>query len=195
MRHSGVAMAAALALGGCAAGAMDRAPAKMGISCGANVRSVGSPPGKVWMREQGWRFASHEQAAAEYAKLVDEASPWPDWIRPVPSTLPVGTRYQMAIGGGQTPEQPGAFGTFDHLDELDDVRDGLAVRTEWKPSVDRFVTYEVTRPLPVFVGPVGPQVDPRSCRLLPGRWSQLQLLAEPMERMQFLRVVEVRPAR
>lgn len=163
--------------------------------CETAARSLSSEPGRAWMQEQGWRFRSEEEAASAYANLADTASPWPDWLPPQETVLAPGMRFQMAIGGDQTPENPGSFGTFDNIDEVEDVRSGLAVRIEWKPAVDRVVTYEVTRAVPVRVGPVGPQVDGRSCRLLLGRWSQLQMLVPADQRMEYLKVVGIRPIR
>lgn len=183
-----------LSLSACAS--LDAAPrARAPASCAATAGTLASRPGQEWLREQGWRFADRERAAAEYARLVEQSSPWPDWLGPRPATLPPGTRFQMAIGGAQTPEQPGAFGTFDNIDALEDVREGLAVKQEWKPQVDRVVVYEVVRPLSVNLGPVGPQVDPATCRLLAGRWSQLQMLVPAPERIKYLKVVTVRPLR
>ena len=101
----------------------------------------------------------------------------------------------MAIGGAQSPERPGAFGTFDNIARVRDVRTGLAVKKEWKPAVDRVVTYEVVQPLPANIGPVGPQVDAIACRLLTGRWSQFQMLVPPEARMRYLRVLSVRTIR
>lgn len=98
----------------------------------------------------------------------------------------------MVLGGAQTPDQPGGFATFDNVREPQDVRDGLAVLQQWKPVVDRVVIYETTQPLPVRIGPIGPQVDSDTCRLLEGRWSQVQMMVPPAERMTYLRVVEVR---
>ena len=163
--------------------------------CETAARSLSSEPGRAWMQEQGWRFRSEEEAASAYANLADTASPWPDWLPPQETVLAPGMRSQMAIGGDQTAENPGSFGTFDNIDEVEDVRSGLAVRIEWKPAVDRVVTYEVTRAVPVRVGPVGPQVDGRSCRLLLGRWSQLQMLVPADQRMEYLKVVGIRPIR
>lgn len=163
--------------------------------CETAARSLSSEPGRAWMQEQGWRFRSEEEAALAYANLADTASPWPDWLPPQETVLAPGMRFQMAIGGDQTPENPGSFGTFDNIDEVEDVRSGLAVRIEWKPAVDRVVTYEVIRAVPVRVGPVGPQVDGRSCRLLLGRWSQLQMLVPADQRMEYLKVVGIRPIR
>jgi hypothetical protein len=169
--------------------------ARAGPGCETQARSLASAPGEAWLREQGWRFGSMQSASSAYSRLVQEASPWPDWIKPQPAILPAGTRFQMAIGGAQTPHSPGSFGTFDNVDEVEDVRSRLAVKKEWKAQVDRVVTYEVTRPLPVKVGPVGPQVDGRSCRLLIGRWSQLQMTVPADARMSYLKVVRVRPIR
>ena len=183
-----------LSLGACAS--LDAASGMQPrASCAATAGTLESPAGQEWLREQGWRFADRERAAAEYERLVEQSPPWPDWLEPRPATLPPGTRFQMAIGGAQTPEQPGAFGTFDNIDALEDVREGLAVKQEWKPRVDRVVIYEVTQPLPVNLGPVGPQVDPATCRLLAGRWSQLQMLVPAPERIKYLKVVTVRPLR
>jgi hypothetical protein len=78
---------------------------------------------------------------------------------------------------------------------VQDVRDYLAVLVEWKPAVERVVTFEVVKPLDVKTGPVGPQVDPRLCRLLPGRWSQFQMQVPGTDRMTYLKIVEVRPIR
>jgi hypothetical protein len=144
------------------------------------------------MEEQGWRFGSADAAAAAYFKQLRDSSPWPDWYSPQEVTLTNGTRFQMALGRGQESDRPGGFGTFDNISDVADVRSSLAVKSEWKPDVDRVVIYEVTQPLRVMIGPVGPQVDPRACRLLPGRWSQIEMLVPAAERMNYLKVVEVR---
>src|SRR5688500_18668991 len=154
-----------------------------------------SPPGRAWWAENRWRYPTDEAAATAYRRLADEASPWPDWYRPYETRLPPGTRFQMAIGGAQTPDQPGSFGTFDRIASVEDVREDLAVRSDWKPKVDRVVTYEVVRELPVRIGPIGPQVDPGLCSLLPGRWSQYQALVEKGTLRSYLKVLEVRAIR
>jgi hypothetical protein len=181
-----------LALAGCAAPQQAR-PAKSGACAGG--AGLQSPPARRWWRENSWRYASEDEAAAAYRRLAQQASPWPDWYRPYDTVLPPGTRFQMAIGGGQTPDQPGSFGTFDRIASVADVREDLAVRSDWKPRVDRVVTYEIVRELPARIGPVGPQVDSGLCALLPGRWSQFQALVEKGTLRSYLKVIEVRTIR
>lgn len=190
--HRLVAICALLATSACSSLGTAELALQGSQGCVTEARSVTSAPGRAWLQEQGWRFQSPDEAASAYTNLVQGASPWPDWLPPQDTVLPPGTRFQMAIGGAQTPDRPGSFGTFDNIDDVEDVRSGLAVRTDWKPEVDRVVTYEVIEALPVRVGPVGPQVDGQSCRLLMGRWSQLQLLMPAERRMMYLKVISIR---
>jgi hypothetical protein len=164
-------------------------------SCLPSPSSIASPPGQKWLQSNAWRFASLSEAEQAYAHLAKDASPWPDWYVPYATRLKPGTRFQMAIGGAQTELMPGKFGTFDDIRTVNDVRTKLAVRSDWKPAVDRAVTYEVIKPLPVLIGPIGPQIDPGTCRLLAGRWSQFAMQVEPETRMQYVRVLAVRPIR
>ena len=164
-------------------------------SCETAAATLDSPPGRAWLKWQGWRYASEAEAEAAYAALVRGQSPWPDWYAPYETILAVGTRFQMAVGGDSSAERPGGFGTFDNVENVADVRSGLAVKKEWKPAVTGVVTFEVTRPLPVRIGPVGPQVDGGACRLLVGRWSQFQMLVPPAERLSYIRKIAERPIR
>jgi hypothetical protein len=173
--------------------AQDARPTAAPATCDA--RSLDSAPGKAWWQEQRWRHASDEAARAAYAALLDQTPAWPDWFVPAESVLVPGTRLQMALAPGQSETHPGGFATFDNILAANDVRQSLAVREAWKPHIDRVVTYEVTRPLPVQVGPVGPQIDPQLCALLPGRWSQAKMLVPDSERMEYLRVIAVRAIR
>lgn len=182
----------AVSLGGCAV-----QPARPGgataVACDA--ASMGSVPGKAWWREQRWRYASDEAAKAAYTALLNGTPAWPDWFVPSDGKLAAGTRVQMALAPGQPETSPGGFVTFDNIFDARDVRDYLAVREAWKPRIDRVVTYEVTKELPVQVGPVGPQIDPQLCMLLPGRWSQAKMLVPADQRMDYLRVIAVREIR
>lgn len=188
-----LAILLAAALAGCATPpTMPRAAAAGSCASGATLQSR---PGRAWWDENRWRYPSDSDAEAAYRRLAEQASPWPDWYRPYETVLPPGTRFQMAIGGAQTPDQPGSFGTFDNILSVADVREDLAVRSDWKPQVDRVVTYEVVRELPVLIGPIGPQVDPGLCALLPGRWSQFQAKVEKGTLRSYLKVLEVRAIR
>ncbi len=191
--RTSLAALAALSLGACQHGGQlaQAAPANAAPTCRA-VDSTASGPGKAWLDQQGWRFASPELAEAAYRKLVQDTSPWPDWYVPQQVVLSPGTRFQMALASTQPSTEPGGFGTFDLIDEVSDVREGLAVRQEWKPDVARVVTYEVTAPLPAKVGPVGAQVDPGTCRLLWGRLSQLEMTVPREDRMKYLKIIEER---
>ena len=193
-KRTGIATLLLLLAPACAApqGARPMASAAT-ADCPADIGSITSHAGQLWLQENRWRFASDEDAATAYRKLAEGASPWPDWYAPYDTTLAPGTRFQMAIGGTQTPDSPGNFGTFDQIRGVADVRDNLAVRVGWKPQVDRVVTYEVVRAFPVKVGPVGPQVDPAHCALLEGRWSQFQANVERGTLISYLKVIDVRP--
>jgi hypothetical protein len=197
-RTARLRLALALAFAGFATPAFGQtaAPAQSPPIAGnpqCDYQSVDSPPGQAWWAQQRWRYTSDAAAQAAYSALANGRSPWPDWFAGTQSTLAPGTRFQMAMAPDQTDEQPGGFGTFDNIRTVEDVRDHLAVLVDWKSKVDRVVTFEVINALPVQTGPIGPQVDPTLCRLLPGRWSQFQMLVAKDDRMSYLKVVEVRP--
>jgi len=146
----------------------------------------------AWWADQRWRYAGDEEAEAAYRALVARESPWPEWHQSNLVSLPAGLRFQMAIAPGQPTDRPGGFGTFDRIPNVEYVRLSLAVKTAWKPAIDRVVTYEITAPLIADVGTVGPQIDVPADRYLPGGGSQFQMMMPAAERMQHLRVVEVR---
>lgn len=165
-------------------------------NCSPSLSSLESKAGKAWYEAVGWRYATRDSAEIAYRSLIkSDPSPWPDWYSPQETVLQPGTRFQMAIGGGQTPETPGGYGTFENVKTVKDVRNSLAVRRDWKPEIDRVVTYEVIRPLPAKVGPIGPQIDPQSCKFLIGRWSQFEMSVPKTERIHYLKVINIRPIR
>jgi hypothetical protein len=192
-RFTALALAIAL-LGGCASGGMDR-PAGASAARQCDTGSIDSRPGRIWWKEQRWRYATDAAATAAYQAIAAGADSWPNWFTAPSQDLAVGTRFQMALGKGQPETTPGGFGTFDNIASVRDVRLYLAVQYAWKSEIDRVVTYEVTRPLPVKLGPIGSQADPHGCRWLPGRWSQLQMTVPAPSRIDYLRVVAVRPIR
>jgi hypothetical protein len=162
-------------------------------ACNPAVTDIASPAGQDWLAQNGWRYADAAAAKVAWTAMVTTMSPWPDWARPQVLVLSVGTRLQMAMAPGQADTQPGGFLTFDGIATVRQVRDLLAVRGDWKPAVDHVVTYEITRDVTVAIGPIGPQVDPTSCRLLPGGWTQVELLVAPADRMSVMKVVESHP--
>lgn len=148
---------------------------------------------RAWMTHERWRYRTNAAAEAGYQALVAHESPWPEWHQVNVVTLPAGLRFQMAFAPGQPTDHPGAFGTFDRIPNVAYVRRVLAVKTAWKPAIDRVVTYEITSPLTADVGTVGPQIDVPLDAFLPGGGSQFQMTVPAAERMQHLRVVEERP--
>lgn len=160
--------------------------------------TLDSPAGQAWARANAWRYADPARAAAVFRDLADSPtpSPWPDGFPPEASVLPMGTRFQMAVAKGQTqPDgtvRPGGWGTFQRVDTAQQARDDLAIRSDFKPTLDYVLTFEVIAPLPALIGPTGAQVEPGDCHLLPGGWIQLQMLVLPADRMHYLKVVETR---
>jgi hypothetical protein len=147
----------------------------------------------AWARDNRWRYRDDAEADAACARLVASQSPWPEWHQARIVTLPAGLRFQMALAPGQPADRPGAFGTFDPIPDARFVRFSLAVKTAWKPAVDRVVTFEVADPLPADTGIVGPQIDADAGLYLPGGASQLEMQVPAAERMAHLRIVAVRP--
>ena len=174
------------------------ANAVSGTMAAAQIATANAPRSAAhaaWWADHRWRYASDGEAESSYQALVARQSPWPEWHQSNLVSLPAGLRFQMAIAPGQPTDRPGAFGTFDRIPSVEYVRMSLAVKSEWKPSIDRVVTYEITAPLIADVGTVGPQIDGPADRYLPGGGSQFQMMMPAAERMQHLRVVDVRPIR
>ncbi|MDB5692907.1 MAG: type secretion protein Rhs [Alphaproteobacteria bacterium] len=146
-----------------------------------------------WWRDNRWRYHDDAEADAAYGRLLASQSPWPEWHQAQVVSLPVGLRFEMALAPGQPPDRPGAFGTFDRIPDARFVRFSLAVKTAWKPKIDRIVTFEVADPLPADVGMVGPQIDGDAGLYLPGGASQLEMKVPAPERMAHLKIVAVRP--
>ena len=166
--------------------------AQQAAAAPCDVSDLTSPPAAEWMRQNAWRFSDTAAAQGAYHRLVTGQSPWPDWFVPTVSVLQPGALFQMALSSTQRDDQPGGFGTFDLIESVADVRAYLAVLQAWKPDVERVTVYRVTQPLLVLAGPIGPQVDPQTCQLLEGRFSQFQMLVPAADRMTYLAVVSSR---
>lgn len=164
-------------------------PAPAAGGCTPAVSDIDSPAGQAWLSQNGWRYATPAAAQVAFDRLVKTMSPWPDWAQPQLMVLTAGTRLQMAMAPGQQDNQAGGFLTFDGIASVAEVRRLLAVRGDWKPQVNRVVTFEITRDVAAAVGPIGPQLDPTSCQLLPGGWTQVELLVAPADRMNYLNPV------
>ncbi|MCK0128417.1 hypothetical protein [Erythrobacter sp. F6033] len=173
-----------------------------------DYQSIESKPGQEWNEAYGWRYDTSQAASKEerdeenlanrkaaYEKLVKGQSPWPDWFEEndTISLLPVGTLFQMAMAKGQKDDQLGGFGTFDEIHSVSEVREDLAVLQAWKQDVDRVNRYRVVEVLPVRIGPIGPQVDPDGCKMLPGRFSQFQMLVASKTRTHYVEFVSSHP--
>ena len=143
-----------------------------------------------FQRQHKGRFKSSTEAASAYNKLVNEQSPWPLNEPPLDATLVPGTRVKMAVSPGQPATRPRGFATFDDIPNASYVRNELAVKMEWKPDIDRVITYEVKKPLPVKIGAVGPQVDKGANVYLSGGGSQVEMAVPPAERMNYLEVID-----
>lgn len=85
---------------------------------------------------------------------------------------PEGLRIQMAMSPGQ--RAPGGFGTLDYIPDVDFVRNDLAIRPDWKPTVSHVQTYEVPPGVQVQIGSVGPQS--LNGVTYPGGASQVEIL-------------------
>jgi hypothetical protein len=169
-------------------------PGSQGASPVAAASSaIGQDLRQAWWSGNRWRYASDGEAEAAYQALLSQQSPWPVWHQPNVVTLPAGLRFEMALAPGQGTDSPGAFGTFDRIPDVRFVRFSLAVKTEWKPRIDRVVTYEIVTPLKADTGVVGPQIDVPANLYLPGGGSQLEMQVPKAERTAHLRVIAVRP--
>jgi len=180
-----------------AATAYSGQPALAAEAC--DVTNHDSEPAQKYFEMERWRYESDAATWAAYDALVKGKSPWPNWFVSGANAggqgytlLQPGTRFQMALSSGQKNDTPGGWGTFDYIRSVKDVREYLAVLPEFKKDVDRVVTYEVTYKMPVMKGPVGPQVDKETCSILPGRWSQFNMLMRFDNRMAYLKVVDER---
>lgn len=160
--------------------------------CFPPINSLNSKAGKEWILQHRWRYKSDAEALEAYTILIKHSPIWPDWFVPTKTTLKPGIRFQMVLSEEQPADRPGDFGTFDNIETLQSARENLAIRSDWKKSLSKIVIYEVIKPLPVKIGPIAAQIDPNTCKLLNGKWSQIEFLIIPSERIFFMKPIEVR---
>jgi hypothetical protein len=164
--------------------------AELGMDLQASAKSIDRV--NTWnefQKNHKKMFATRSEAAKEYKKLVTEQSPWPIGYPPEEITLKQGTIFEMAVAPKQPVTMPGGFGTFDTITDVEFVRNNLAVKYDWKKKIDRVVKYEIIKDLPARVGSVGPQIDKKTGKYLPGGGSQFEMLVPYDERMLYLRVI------
>ncbi len=157
-------------------------------------RKLGVGSNKTW--EEFSRY-NPNSSIDDYLKLVKEQSPWPSGYVPKKRTLESGERFEMALAQGQDPIYPGRFGTnSDTIQDVNYVREKLAVKNEWKPNIDKVVEYKVKdgTNISVLEGPVGPQIDLGTNNYLSGGANQFNILLDRnIDLMQYLEVISVRP--
>ena len=149
---------------------------------------------QAWKKDVGSHYKTVEESVEAFRVLVRDQSPWPAGYIPNQATLSPGTRVFMAMSPGQPNTSPGSFGTRSKISDQMDVRNKLAVKSAWKNEISHMVEYEVIKPLPVKEGPVGPQIDHRSGKYLPGKSDQVNFdIPKGVSRMDYLKIVKVTP--
>ncbi|SMF14138.1 RHS repeat-associated core domain-containing protein [Alteromonadaceae bacterium Bs31] len=146
-----------------------------------------------FQKQHKGKFANSSDASKAYKELKDKQSPWPIGYTPIEATLLPGTEFNMAYEPGQELDIIGGFGTEDVIPDKAYVRNELAVKEAWKEDLDRVVRFRVIKPLPVLLGPVGPQVDKKANSYLPGGGSQIAMQVDPKTRGDYLEVVSITP--
>ena len=99
--------------------------------------------------------------------------------------MKVGESVNMAMSEDQLVTRPGGFATTDNIPNKQFVRDKLAVRTDWKPSVDNVQQYKAIKEALIFRGPI----DPVAGTYLLGGVSQVEFRVPFKKRMNYLKPV------
>ncbi|PHV36009.1 hemagglutinin repeat-containing protein [Janthinobacterium sp. BJB304] len=120
-----------------------------------------------------------EREALTKEALAGNQSPWPLGYQKNLNLRPmvVGERFNMVIDADQAQglRPPGGYGTFEDIPNKSFARNQLAITEQFKPDISFKQRYEVTNQFNSFEGPIGPQIDQTTGRLLPGDKSILQL--------------------
>ena len=197
-------MLAGMMASGVTAQGLNRIDAKFGISTGKDYfgdlmspedavryneywRDLGIGSDKTWKE---FMQANPNGTIDDYFRLVNEQSPWPDGYNPKPNMLSIGEKMNIAMSPEQSDNRPGGWASFDSYSNENEVRNSLAITSEFKPEIDRVNVYEVIKPLPVNEGTVGPQIDLMVDTYFPGGGSQIQLNVAPPLRMKYLKYIE-----
>jgi hypothetical protein len=155
-----------------------------GLSCKENSWNE-------FQKDHKGQFKTSQKAALAYQDLIKQQSPWPIGFIPIAVTILPGGEFNMAYEPGQNIEWIGGFGTEDEITSKSYVRNDLAVKVAWKSDLDRVVKFKVVKPLPAFIGPVGPQIDEKSGKYLKGGGSQIAMDVPGRKRSEYLDIVSV----
>lgn len=146
----------------------------------------------AWRRHQIIMYASLERAVEAYKQLVTDQSPWPISFVPKQTYVQTGTKIYMVLSEDQPASSPGAFWSMNTIPSQSHIRERLAVKSSWKKDLSRVVEYQVVKPLPAVIGPVGPQIDHRENRFLPGGGTQGCFdIPEGHTRIEYLKILRV----
>lgn len=135
---------------------------------------------------------------ADRERLVDEAlaakqSPWPLGYTPSERLMSVSEQFNMVIDAEQAQGMrgPGGFGTFADIPNQSFARDTLAITEQFKSDISYVQRFEVIKEFKALDGPIGPQIDQVTGRLLEGSdaikqldlqlpWNQRTLFFKPV---------------
>ncbi|WP_421195460.1 RHS repeat-associated core domain-containing protein [Aeromonas enteropelogenes] len=129
------------------------------------------------------QFKDDHELVSAFENVRDNASPWPVGFTPKTRVIQPGERFNMITNEGRA-QFPGQYGTPNEIPNASFGRDNLAIKEEWKGTLDRRVTYEVQRPFDIEYGPVGPQIEKMSdgsYKYYPGGGEQIRLLYKDFE--------------
>ncbi|KUI99545.1 hypothetical protein VRK_16290 [Vibrio sp. MEBiC08052] len=123
-------------------------------------------------------FKDEMSTVDAFETLRDGKSPWPIGYQPKTRLAEPREKFTMITNTGRG-NYPGQFASPNDIPDAIFGRNNLAIIDEWKPTLDRKVTYEVQKPFEVEYGPVGPQINKAadgSYSYLPGGGEQVKLL-------------------
>ncbi len=124
-----------------------------------------------FQKQHKGQFKNASEASVAYKDLKYSESPWPigyDYKANV-RTIQVGETFNVIVNKNKA-KSPGRFSTHDDIPNINYGRQKLAIKEEWKPTLDEVATYRALRSFDVYYGPVGPQIDGKN--YLPGGGSQ-----------------------
>ncbi|MDO2952295.1 RHS repeat domain-containing protein, partial [Aeromonas simiae] len=138
---------------------------------------------KQFEQHHAGQFKDDHELVSAFENVRDNASPWPVGFTPKTRVIQPGERFNMITNEGRS-QFPGQYGTPNDIPSASFGREKLAIKEEWKGTLDRKVTYEVQRPFDIEYGPVGAQIEKMSdgsYKYYPGGGEQIRLLYKDFE--------------